>query len=502
MLHPGEASAVIYQFLNMTLLWLCSPQVLSSTHCLNHKGLHNISCLCAVVQSVAAVAAHVGVISSQVAVLQLDNTRRDMVTAAIQTETHTMHLLLQSLCSAMGMQQQCQPQPQPSPLSPSLQHAHTPTLWSQQQQVQAQVPVMNHSQTASSISHSSPQDVHSTAQLPQLEGLQGPLLQLQQLHHQPQQLQRPITSQSPQPPPGFQPPPTVSYVAVAQTPISHAVATALSVASVNSNSGAVIPRSIPSSTTPNPILYMDAQSLEELFSEINSSAVPTTFDLGGRTLYHQVSDQPAVDIIITASNVTVRNGKLHHSDLNDRLAPGLHVQGSNVGLESITLQGGNWGVLVMPGGSAKLSKCSVLESNFGLGVGNFGFIGTAGTARLEAIDVVVVGCAGRGLSVGKGGQARLQGSDFKNCFHHGIFVGGDSSSRLTATNVRCNGNKKRGLCVIAQGKAMLSKCNMLGNTGGSLFVQEAQSVIKHSQCALDSFLEALQGGNIREVSSL
>ncbi|MEW5307964.1 MAG: hypothetical protein WDW36_010331 [Sanguina aurantia] len=249
-----------------------------------------------------------------------------------------------------------------------------------------------------------------------------------------------------------------------------------------------------------PTLYLKSKCLEDMIVEINSCTTPTTFDLGGRTLLHLVSDTPAATIVITADNITLRNGTLHQSDSNsDKAGPGLHVRGVNMKLEGMVLMGGGYGLLVLPGGSASLNGCAVIGAYFGLGVGDFGVHATPGIAELEARDVKVTGCGGRGLSVGRKGSATVHLCEFKNGQHHGMFVGGDSESKLKAVDTRCNGNKKRGLCVIAQGKARLTRCNLTGNECGSLFVQGEGSVVRHTQSTLDVPAEEQDGGSALSV---
>ncbi|MEW5319477.1 MAG: hypothetical protein WDW38_010626 [Sanguina aurantia] len=365
--------------------------------------------------SLDAVAAHVAVISAQVAVLQLDNTRRDALAAAANTELHSMHMLIQALCSSLHAQQQHQ-----QPLIPT------------------------------SVPQQAPH------------------------HHY-----LPLASQL-APPPGFPSPATQSFAAVAQA-------------------GASSVSSAPSPAFSRPAVHVDAESLEQFFTQVNSSTLPSTFDLCGRTLYHQISDLPAADTLVTASNITIRNGTLHQSDTRDLNGPGLHVQGVGVKLEGLVLIGGGYGVRVLPGGRVKMSGCAVINAFTGIGVGGFGLETPSATSHLVARDVKVTGSARRGLSVGKGGEAKVRSCEFSNGLHHGMFVGGDVSSKLTATDVCCNGNRKHGLCVVMQGKATLRRCNLMDNASGSLLVQDPQSSMMYSQCRFDTQAQAINGGYMHEV---
>ncbi|MEW5306179.1 MAG: hypothetical protein WDW36_008665 [Sanguina aurantia] len=446
------------------------PRLLSYVHS-GHRGgrgaaspaAHDLSRLVlAPAHTLDAVAAHVAVISAQIAALQLDNTRRDTLATAANAELHAMHVLMQSLCRALHPQQ-----PQ------------------QLQQQQHNTPTSNHDHVAPAARGPSQDHLPTTVALPHNEQQQ------QQQWPQLQQALQP-TQQATQrlPPPGFPPLSAPSSVDAAQAIPERPAPASTSSLSVN----------VASSHHPTLVTQVTSESLEELLSEVNASTAPTTFDMGGRTLYHQLGDVPAAGMLVTARDITIRNGILHQSDSNtDKTGPGLHVQGVNFRLEGMVLIGGGYGLLVLPGGSASLSSCAIIGPFVGLGVGDFGFIETPGVAKLEAKDVKVSGCGGRGLSVGKGGQARLASCEFMTGQHHGMFVGGDPRSRLYATDVRCSGNRKRGLCVIAQGKARLTRCDLTGNECGSVFVQELGSVVRHDGCTLDKLTHAQHGGYLHAV---
>lgn len=292
--------------------------------------------------------------------------------------------------------------------------------------------------------------------------------------------------------------PTPGYVATpADLSQSHAPFSAMP--STTGNNGS-------SSSSANPpvpiqILHVNSQSLEELFLEINCYTLPTVFDLGGQTFDHKICIKHPADIILTASNITIRNGTIHHSNKNGRHEPGLHVRGENVRLECLTIIGGGWGVLILPTSSAKILNCVVTGCCYGVGVGHFfGLNSTPGAATLEMENAKVSQCTDRGLSVGIGGTARVKRGEIFDNYSHGMWVKGDRSSVLVASGVHCHGNKKRGLCVSNQGSATIFRCNILHNIKGSIMVEHQQSIIKHDQCMLDAHPEVGKGGVISAVS--
>lgn len=250
-------------------------------------------------------------------------------------------------------------------------------------------------------------------------------------------------------------------------------------------------------SAPTRTLCITSGSLEEIFWEINSCTLPTIFDLGGRTVYH---NHDACNIVLTASNVTVQNGVIHHSDGNTSDDPGLHVQGANVRLTSLMFVGGGWGVLILPNASAKILNCIVQGCCFGLGVGDFGGSGLWGFATVEVENVKISKCANRGLSVGPSGAARVKKSEIFDNDNHGMQVCGNINSLLVASEVHCHGNKKRGLCVSSHGSVTLYRCNLTHNTNGSVYVESKQGIVKHDQCLLDEQAQAVQGGVLIAVS--
>lgn len=175
-------------------------------------------------------------------------------------------------------------------------------------------------------------------------------------------------------------------------------------------------------------------------------------------------------------------------------------------LEGLVFIGGGYAVLVLPGGSAKMSSCAVIGPFFGLGVGDFAITSSSDSgievSKLEAQDVKVSGCGRRGLTVGRGGQANVRKCEFMDGLHCGIFVSGDSTSKLVAADVRCGGNKKRAVSVISSGTALLSRCDLTGNAGGCLFVQDPQSMVKYGQCTLDSEAVVVNHATLQEVRCL
>lgn len=411
-------------------------------------------------QSLGAVAANVAAISAQVAALQLKSSQKDAATAAAHEE-------ILSLLHGLGgkNQQQQVKQQQPKQKEHTQQPQSKPQPQQQlQQQAQLQPPL-------------SPQ------QQWQQSRQQLPLLQTLQQHtstHIDENSHSVMDVGGPWAHPWFR---------------SHTDASAPATdGRCSSGSNTADP------AIPNPILYVEPNSLEELFLDVNNSTVPTTFDLGGQTLYHQMSALPDTSSVVFASNVTIRNGTLHQSDFADKDGPGLHVQGVNVRLEDLRLIGGGWGVLVLPGGSVNMRSCSVYAPYIGLGVGNFGSMSTVGIAKMEAQDVKVFGCGFSGISVGRAGQARVHACDFTDGENYGMFVGGDCTSMLMATDVCCSANQKQGLFVGLQGKAMLKRCKLTGNGSGCVCVQDAQSMVQLAQCTRDANADAINGGTMSWVT--
>lgn len=175
------------------------------------------------------------------------------------------------------------------------------------------------------------------------------------------------------------------------------------------------------------------------------------------------------------------------------------MQGVNVSLEAMTFIGGGCGVLVLPRGSAKVIDCEVIGSYYGLCVGNVRKPALLGGASLEADSVKISKCTGQGIFVGRGGYAKIQRCDIWENEHHGMCVNGNSTSMLMASDVRCHSNKQRGLHVMSQGTATLLRCDMSGNSSGSLYVSGVNSIAKHDQCILDSRSEAVNQGKVVEM---
>lgn len=242
-------------------------------------------------------------------------------------------------------------------------------------------------------------------------------------------------------------------------------------------------------------VYVTSNDTNDLMLEINSSTTPTIFDLGGRIFHHPLAttDPAASRLLVKASSITIRNGTFDQPAGSGVNSLGLVVEGKDVRLEKLKLLKGKWGVLVLPGGSVHMIKCEVEGSLLGLGVGDFGAGDVAAVATLDACDTVVSSCGAKGLSIGRGGQAKLLRCDIKNSKHHGMSVSGDASSKLVATDVSCSGNGQRGLCVSLNGRALLMRCDLTGNSGGSVHVQN-NGTARLLQCKLDDRIHTARGG--------
>lgn len=153
---------------------------------------------------------------------------------------------------------------------------------------------------------------------------------------------------------------------------------------------------------------------------------------------------------------------------------------------------------VHPNGSAKIIDCTVMGSFHGLGVGSASHLGWLGSSSLEAERVQISGCAGPGILVAVGGLAKIKGCDIWECERHGIYVNGNSSGTLIASDVHCYDNKMRGICV-NKGQATLVRCDLSKNGSGSLYVLGKQSSAKHNQCVLGKHAQTERGGEMVEV---
>lgn len=82
------------------------------------------------------------------------------------------------------------------------------------------------------------------------------------------------------------------------------------------------------------------------------------FELDGREMHCSAGESEEMELFITSSNVTIRNGKICLGTArHQRLT--LFIQGNGVTLDNITIDGGMRGISVKPGGSVTMRECVV-----------------------------------------------------------------------------------------------------------------------------------------------
>lgn len=303
-----------------------------------------------------------------------------------------------------------------------------------------------------------------------------------------------------------------------------------------------------------PVVSITSDDLNAFSERVNSIITPTTFDLGGRELHHQIAEVidaspviegPTVDVLsgeegategagaaagtpsdssvssssiafsstgssssissnsgiigksidILRSGVTLRNGTIVLSDGPMGRGPSLRFSGKGVELEDIIVCGGSVGILVQPGGGATLRGCEIRGAYAGLSVGSYEDA-AASPSVLVAHDVKVYGCSEVGLVVGGRGSAVLSDCEFSNGKEHGMGVWGDSDSSLAVTRVQCVRNGGYGLCVLNGGHAALSSTVLKGNIRGSVHVYGEGSRAELWGCTLDRVATTEAGGEV------
>ncbi|MEW5300653.1 MAG: hypothetical protein WDW36_003567 [Sanguina aurantia] len=133
----------------------------------------------------------------------------------------------------------------------------------------------------------------------------------------------------------------------------------------------------PSPASDSPLLHWPVfhpplhTSLDALVHHMNACSVPTIFDLGGREVLHTAAGAGHASrggwggmgdgkVTISSSvGLRVRNGCFRLAEGPRPNGPCLCVTGRSVTLESVTVCGGDVGVMVVGGGQVKLVDCEV-----------------------------------------------------------------------------------------------------------------------------------------------
>lgn len=311
------------------------------------------------------------------------------------------------------------------------------------------------------------------------------------------------------------------------------------------------------SSSVRPVVSITSDDLDAFADRVNSIITPTTFDLGGRELHHNIaevmdaipaSEGTTIEVLgggegaaeggsvptdstsgtgssansssmtcssggstsssvsgsggmigksvdILRSGVTLRNGTIVLSEGPMGRGPSLRFSGKGVELEGIIVCGGSVGILVQPGGGATLRGCEIRGAYAGLSVGSYEDA-AASPSVLVAHDVKVYGCSEVGLVVGGRGSAVLSDCEFSNGKEHGMGVWGDSDSSLAVTRVQCVRNGGYGLCVLNGGHAALSSTVLKGNIRGSVHVYGEGSRAELWGCTLDRVATTEAGGEV------
>lgn len=236
-----------------------------------------------------------------------------------------------------------------------------------------------------------------------------------------------------------------------------------------------------------PVVNVDSGSLEDLITLINRSTAPTTFDLCGRRVCSTCADDTfAIETVITAPNVSIKNGTLWLADGPSDPGPSLAVSGSGFEMEGVTVLGGKVGLRVDPGGVATLWGCTMQ----GMDVG----VMTMGKnqpqhkqPKLTAHNLRVLGCKGCGVSV----MNYTSSVHLTDCLVTGC-AGNcaiDVVGELVATRLRCVDNAGFGV-ELADGNlvgTLLTDCTVTGNKGDGVVVNQGSNV-KLVGCLLDGVL--------------
>ncbi|MEW5309302.1 MAG: hypothetical protein WDW38_001197 [Sanguina aurantia] len=275
----------------------------------------------------------------------------------------------------------------------------------------------------------------------------------------------------------------------------------------------------PSPASDSPLLHWPVfhpplhTSLDALVHHMNACSVPTTFDLGGREVLHTAAGAGHASrggwggmrdgkVTISSSvGLRVRNGSLRLAEGPRPNGPCLCVTGRSVTLESVTVCGGDVGVMVVGGGQVNMVDCEVRGACSGLCVrGGHRGDDSGVFSTCSARELRVVGCVTNGLYVGDGGRVRLSGGGFCGGGADGIFLLGESSY-LKATGVSCTGNGGFGLQLGAGANAGMTRCVLSENRQGSVHVGDVRSVAKLSMCKLDWKPSTTNGGHVEIVQA-
>lgn len=251
--------------------------------------------------------------------------------------------------------------------------------------------------------------------------------------------------------------------------------------------------SIPTTTT----------TLAQLLAIVNSTIVPTVFDLGGQ----QIQGEGSEGLSLNASYVTLRNGTILLGASNAAGGTSLCVKGRNVEFDDIMIIGGHVGLSVRPGSELTLRDCVIFDAHMGVQVGG----GEGDTPTIEgqtpaqrcnllALNLTISDCGqGGSFTVGSGGAAVLSDCNFSGGGGHGILVWGDVPTKLTANRCVCSGNEGTGVIVHSGAVAELVGCSLMDNSEGSVMVWGSGSRALVQGCTFSTEPVLCEGGVLTQL---